>query len=553
MFENDSYTVETKTKDNHRSSKRNQSKNKSKRRKSKILQSMPTRSEISLEKMISLAKIHREANRPLVKIKEFDNKTKFCQCCSLPAKDDIYLRNCSFCENTDKFAEYGRGTSLYFSFFRFSILIMSFCLACMALPCFLLTENYTMETSDLCSNIYNNLGTNITEYFNECINFISVDGISEYLINGMDWEFRYNSRNLITYTDIHKKIYGSKEKINKIVINLNYAHLIGLICLFIINVLYIILLENINKQYDMDVTSPGDFTIIITNLYTAFEIFWKNIKIINDKIKKGYNDNNRRRNAFNIEESKNQEGVINYHKEMKEAEEIGLEEIPKNEEVNVLEAFNQFIKNKICTIDDKNIIYHINICYKINDFMEIQEKIQNIKKEIFKINNEKFQIIKNHFMGLDNENRRFFYNPLDVLDLNLCQGECCERYHVLSDLIDDKSKSENKLKELLEKTKTLTEENFAGVIFVTFNTIEQHENFLKRYPSNFCMKIFINIKDIKYFLCCCCMKKSKRKMFFLQKNLSVEEAPEPEDVIFENLQYSSCARLIRTLFILFYF
>ena len=52
MFENDSYTVETKTKDNHRSSKRNQSKNKSKRRKSKILQSMPTRSEISLEKMI---------------------------------------------------------------------------------------------------------------------------------------------------------------------------------------------------------------------------------------------------------------------------------------------------------------------------------------------------------------------------------------------------------------------------------------------------------------------------------------------------------------------
>jgi len=152
-------------------------------------------------------------------------------------------------------------------------------------------------------------------------------------------------------------------------------------------------------------------------------------------------------------------------------------------------------------------------------------------------------------MGLDNENRRFFYNPLDVLDLNLCQGECCERYHVLSDLIDDKSKSENKLKELLEKTKTLTEENFAGVIFVTFNTIEQHENFLKRYPSNFCMKIFINIKGIKYFLCCCCMKKSERKMFFLQKNLSVEEAPEPEDVIFENLQYSSCARLIRTLFI----
>ena len=158
---------------------------------------------------------------------------------------------------------------------------------------------------------------------------------------------------------------------------------------------------------------------------------------------------------------------------MKEAEEIGLEDIPKSQEINILEAFNQFIKNKICTTDEEKFdIYHINICYKIQDFMKMEEKIQEIKKEIYKINNEKFQIIKNRLMGLTNEKRRYFYNPLDVLDLNVCQGECCERSHVLSEIIDEKRDLEKKLQELLEETKTLTEKNFSGVVFITFNTIE---------------------------------------------------------------------------------
>ena len=43
--------------------------------------------EISAENMIAKAKIHREANRPLIKLKEFDGNTKFCQCCYLPAED----------------------------------------------------------------------------------------------------------------------------------------------------------------------------------------------------------------------------------------------------------------------------------------------------------------------------------------------------------------------------------------------------------------------------------------------------------------------------------
>ena len=530
------------------SSKNKSSVYKSKKpRKSKLLLSMPTKSEVSFKKMISLAEIHREANRPLIKIKDFDGQTKFCQCCSLPSRDDIYLRTCSFCENTDKFAEYGRGTSLYFSFFRFSILIMIMTLISMALPGFFLMANYTNEITNVCHLAYDRFGVNITQIFEDCNLFIEIEGEDdENILNEDDWEMRFNSRNILIYKRMFTKYGGDEDIINDVTLSYNIAHLIGLSSLFIISILYIILLGNINKQYDMDVTSPGDFTVIITNLYSAFEIFWKKIKNINSKIKEKIINQN------SSEESKSQDKTNYSQSEMKEAEEIGLEHIPKNEEINVLDAFNQFIKNKICNTDDKEEkfnIYHINICYKINEFMKMEEKIQEIKREIYKINNEKFQIIKNRLMGLTNENRRFFYNPLDVLDLNVCQGECCERYHVLSDIIDEKSSLEKKLQGLLEETKTLTEKNFSGVVFITFNSIEEQENFLKPYPKNTIMSFCISIKNLKYFCCCCCVNKNKRKNFFLKRNISVEAAPEPEDVIFENLQCSSRERFVRILFI----
>ena len=72
--------------------------------------------KIKLEEMIENAKIHKEANRPLIKIKEFDGQTKVCQCCLLPSNDNIYMRTFNFCENTDNYAGCGRGISLYFSF-----------------------------------------------------------------------------------------------------------------------------------------------------------------------------------------------------------------------------------------------------------------------------------------------------------------------------------------------------------------------------------------------------------------------------------------------------
>ena len=40
---------------------------------------------------IEFAKYHRSANRPLKKIKDFDQNTKFCPCCSLPVEQKGYI------------------------------------------------------------------------------------------------------------------------------------------------------------------------------------------------------------------------------------------------------------------------------------------------------------------------------------------------------------------------------------------------------------------------------------------------------------------------------
>jgi hypothetical protein len=61
------------------------------------------------------------------------------------------------------------------------------------------------------------------------------------------------------------------------------------------------------------------------------------------------------------------------------------------------------------------------------------------------------------------------------------------------------------------------------------------------------MNILIKIKDLKYYLCKCIISNEKQKRFLLKRNLEVYVAPEPEDIIYENLQYSSTDKGLRML------
>ena len=328
--------------------------------------------EDSVKSMIAKAQIHQKANRPLIKLKEFDGGTKFCQCCLLPAEDDIYLRKCNCCENTDKFASYGRGTSLYFSYYRFSIIVLFFTVCLIALPSFFLTNYYTNQLIDTCGKIYDKKGNSITQSFPDCVNFINLEGVSEYAIKKGDWEFKYNGLNLKHFRKVSKKVVGKDDNADRVLTNFHITSFFALVSLFFINILYIILLYNINHQYNLSITSPADFTILISNFHSAFKIFWKNIIKINTEIKANINK---------IYEDDEPKDILK--KCEKEIEILGFKDYPLDKEINIFEGFKHFIKNKICIgpNGEKFNIYRINVCYKINEFIELEEEIQEIKKK----------------------------------------------------------------------------------------------------------------------------------------------------------------------------
>jgi hypothetical protein len=91
-----------------------------------------------------------------------------------------------------------------------------------------------------------------------------------------------------------------------------------------------------------------------------------------------------------------------------------------------------------------------------------------------------------------------------------------------------------------------------GVLFATFNTNKEYNNYLDQFPSSFFSKIYYNIYYLfaVYFLCCAFSQKSRDNLRKKVK-LTVERAPEPQDIIWENLQYSGFQRIKRTCFVYF--
>ena len=367
---------------------------------------IPKEEQFSFDGMISKAKIHSFANRPLMKLKEFDGSTKFCQCCYLPVMDNISLKSYSICENTDKFVYYGAGTSLYFSYYRFSIFILAFVLCLLAFPSFYFTNYYTNQLIDICEKIYDIEGPTIYDSLPDCINFINIEGLSKFFIKKANWEFKYDGINLKHYRKVYKTIMGNDDEVDKVIINYHITSFITLITLLIINTLYIIMLFNKNNQYNLLDTTPSDFTIIITNLYSAFQIFWENISKINTTIKAMVE--NKKRNRLNTNESS-----ISLEECRKEIELLKLKGFSQDKEINILEGFNHFLRNNICVNSEgeKFNIYRINICYKLSESMQLEEKIQEEKKKIFKINYQKHQIDRIQQLILEEKERKYFYNP----------------------------------------------------------------------------------------------------------------------------------------------
>jgi len=91
--------------------------------------------------------------------------------------------------------------------------------------------------------------------------------------------------------------------------------------------------------------------------------------------------------------------------------------------------------------------------------------------------------------------------------------------------------------------------HFCNVAFVVFDKIADYEEFYSWFAHTFFTKIWFKLKKI---FCSCCKAQVDRKDYKLLNSFIVEKAPEPEDIIWENLYYTDNERFKRRIKTYFY-
>ena len=445
---------------------------------------------------IKYAKKHASADRPLHKIKNFTKETDFCQCCNLPCETKGIIEPFKICDSTDTFSECGLGIALYFYYFRFCILCLAITFITLALPLIIFNKSYSSELNKACDkNIYMKNTSFCDKYFDD----------GEFYNYTFVLSIPFSSETVVDYLNYWNKISENEDSIKKSIINYIFLDLLSNLSLFIIGLYFLLLLKmKINKEKSMN-CSPSDYTLFITNINNALD-YYEDYCISKKKII--YNDKER------------------------------------------FKDFILYLKNKIIYTKKKAVdIYDINFCYKLKDFMRAGKKIQKINYELLQIVNNLEQKKFNDKYGLYGEKRKFF---------EVCCGCPCKKGLSIKRLLRNREINQIKLNYLLKNSKILTKNNFTGSIFLTFNTIQQKEEYYSNHNKNILINFLTFFKEAKYYCCYCLINEKSKKRFFRRKNLKVSTAFEPEDVIWENIEYDKWFRFKRlvliyifTLFLLF--
>ena len=426
---------------------------------------------------LELAEEHRSANRPLHKIKDFNKKTKFCQCCNLPCIQSGIIEPFSFKDSVKKFAVCGKGIYLYFFFISYAVFCFFIIFIISSISFIIINNKYYKNVINLCK-------INDSYIKEKC------DTFKEMNLNLSDvyWSYKYSIDNLRIYKDLYHELYHKKLKPDLSIINYSIINCFSMLILLFFNILCFNVFHYFNNKLKNGIL-PSDYTLLITNLNHYYKDFTKN-----------------------------------------------------NTEQYNIEKFTGYLKKKL--FESENI-HSINICYKINDYMKAQKLCEEYKYKIFQIKNNPYQIEKNEKLNILKEAEQcYFLMPFTFLGCS-CSLKKQENLLNLTEKIKIK---EIEIKHAFESEKKLNK--FAGCIFVTFNTVKDKENYYNKYPHYFIEQAYSFIKNIKNYLNCF-MDKEKKEKYKMKKTINVFYAHEPEDVIWENMEYSLKQRIIRGLLIYF--
>ena len=469
---------------------------------------------------IKFAKIHRSANRPLYKISEFNRNTEFCQCCNLPAEQEGIIEKFKFCDDPDSYVECGEGVSLYFTFFEFSIVVLFVTFFLVSLYNIIFSKKYYKELYEICNNkIKNNLIEEDCKLYSD-----ELAKTKSYSLISNSYFFMYNSINTKYYRNLYYKITSTNNtRIENVIVNTSFMNFLCLLTLLIFNIFFMIIIHTKSQTINMSILSLSDYSLFISNL--------KDMHITFLKIKKELEEKKEIADKHN--------GQYDYEEELKKR--LGIEksliDLPE------LEQFKCFLKNKICVKENGEPlnIKKINVCFKISELMELQEKLHKINEKMSKIKNHPYQISKNDDLNLYGNNKRYFSSFLDL--------HCCEKSETLLQLKQEEKSIKDQIEQLLKKSKEKTMDYFAGSVIVSLDKIKEHEEFLYKNSNNLLVYL---LRLLKYIFLGCCIEKNKKDIFWLRRKIRFQRAPEPEDINFENIEYgNSLTRFFRTFLVYF--
>ena len=465
------------------------------------------------------AKKHRYANIPLKKVGEKNDDTEYCSCCGLPVQQDGYLEKYNYCDSTEEFATNGQAISLYFSFYIYSIFILIIAFILISLPSLIISYKRSDELNKICNEIYENIK------IEECKIYLNKShNIEDENKSRFNFIVDFSGLNIKNYRIIHAILTGNENNdYDKIFVNYNILNFMGIWTILLIYFGYLILMYNKKLIPGIDFVSPEIFSIIITGM-EGFYSFLRTKTNYLSIIKENENDVKK-----NIKE------------DMKESSE---RELIDEKSVSGVKRFENIFKEKLSEIffsDKKKYdIKKVNVCFKINKYIELQEKLEECE-DMENLIHLPYQ--KNKNLGVDKSKRIYYYSPLNEFNVHIC-----ERTKKLSDIKKEKSEIQKQINELLQEIEEINMEKFAGALIVSFNTIKEKEEFMSHIPNSLFIKLLKIIGKLRYFFCFCCIDKIDNSKFVMKNlKINIEDAPNPEDIIFENLEFTQQSKVYRVV------
>ncbi len=138
-------------------------------------------------------------------------------------------------------------------------------------------------------------------------------------------------------------------------------------------------------------------------------------------------------------------------------------------------------------------------------------------------------------------------------NLDSIQVGCRKKVVTRNEIILKMKELRQNIKKFLEDIDKLENKNLLnGVVFATFNTNKEYNDYLEQFPSSFFSKVSFNIYYLfAVYLFRCAFSAKARENLRKKIKLRVERAPEPQDIIWENLQYTGMERVKRTCYVYF--